>query len=764
MPIDLSYFVDAVNRIAGFGGIIDRVATAIREGLSTLTNNLRQIIQNVLSSLQSALSSRLSAIEYAITNFVNAFRQVLISVQSTLANAVNAVTSFLRDFISRITSAINNAISTIRNLFQSVATQLSNIANNVVNTLRQFFSTIFSNISGIIQNIVERVRSFLQSITDRIERFIDNIIDTIRKIVTGIWEFLKKIWQWIKEKVENAWKWVNEHIFKPFGETLDDTAEGIEKRWQALLALVNAVLANDGAGAVSAVRGIVGTTGRRDLSKYIIGAVLVHLMLSPVINAYATGMLNVLAQTSVMQNPVNPIPAESAVRGVFRGLMSSGDFAHNELKRGIAPELAHIEIESARPLPSPGVIQEGFVRGIIPENVHDSLLKKHGYTDSDIRLFKALYWVIPPLSDIIRMAVREVFTPEIAEKFGQYEDFPEVFAEWAEKQGLTREWAKRYWAAHWDLPSISQGYEMFHRGIIDENELKMLMRALDIMPFWREKLIQMSYSPLTRVDVRRMYAIGVIDEHQVYRAYRDLGYDDEKARWLTEFTKREYSPEEETSVDKYRQLTKGILDKAYRKHLLTPEEYKARLMDIGYSPSDAEFLLSLEDAYREVADEDEVLSPIRKRITNMVIDAYVRDVLTLTETRQHLEDLGLPPIQIEFLILEGDYQRTLSLKRLYVDWVKGLYTSYQIDESESRRLLSNIFPGAGEVDSLLETWYYIRETRDKIPSEATLRAFVKQGLLSVKDYANALRGMGYREVYVRCYLAYYFGVTDENAD
>lgn len=764
MPLDLSYFIDALNRIAGFGGIIDRVATAIREGLSTLTNNLRQIIQNVLSSLQSALSSRLSAIEYAITNFVNVFRQVLISIQSTLANAINAVTSFLRDFISRIISSINTAISTIRNFFQSIATQLSNIANNVVNTLRQFFSTIFSNIGDIIQNIVERIRNFLNEMTSKIENFIDNIIETIYKIVTGIWEFIKKIWQWIKDKAENAWKWINEHIFKPLGETLDDTAEGIEKRWQALLALVNAVLANDGIGAVSAVRGIVGTTGNKDLTKYIIGAVLVHLMLSPVINAYASGMLNVLAQTSIMQNPVNPIPTESAIRGVFRGLISSSDFVNNELKRGIAPELARIEIESSRPLPSPGVVQEAFVRGLITEEFHDSLLKKHGYTENDIRLFKSLYWVIPPLSDIIRMAVREVFSPNIAEKFGQYEDFPEVFAEWAEKQGLSREWAKRYWASHWDLPSITQGYEMFHRGIIDENELKMLMRALDIMPFWREKLIQLSYSPLTRVDVRRMYSLGVIDEQQVYKAYRDLGYDDEKARWLTEFTKREYSPEEETSIDKYRQLTKGIIDKAYRKHLITPEEYKARLIDIGYSPSDADFLLSLENAYREIADEDEVLNPIRKRIVNMVIDAYVRDVLTLTETRQHLEDLGLPPIQIEFLILESDYQRTLYLKRIYLDWIKNLYTSYQIDESESRKLLSNIFPGAGEIDNLLETWYYIRETRDKIPSEPTLRAFVKQGLLSVEEYANALRGMGYREVYVKCYLAYYFGVTNENTD
>ncbi|GAI22279.1 unnamed protein product, partial [marine sediment metagenome] len=111
------------------------------------------------------------------------------------------------------------------------------------------------------------------------------------------------------------------------------------------------------------------------------------------------------------------------------------------------------------------------------------------YTD----VYRTLANPIPPVADIITMAVREAFSPAIAERFGQYEDFPPDFERYASMKGLTPEWSKRYWAAHWSLPSPQQGFEMLHRGIINEDELRMLMRALDIMPFWRDKLMQMSY-------------------------------------------------------------------------------------------------------------------------------------------------------------------------------------------------------------------------------------------------------------------------------
>jgi hypothetical protein len=153
--------------------------------------------------------------------------------------------------------------------------------------------------------------------------------------------------------------------------------------------------------------------------------------------------------------------------------------------------------------------------------------------------------VYPPVGDLITMAVREVFTEEIATKFGQFENIPDKFITEARKSGLTPEYARWYWAAHWRLPGAEQGFRMFQRRIIDESELKMLLRALDVMPFWREKLISLAFHPLTRVDVRRMYKYGVIpriDPKQLgadtplVKTYTDLGYDLENSKRLAVWT------------------------------------------------------------------------------------------------------------------------------------------------------------------------------------------------------------------------------------
>ncbi|GAI59226.1 unnamed protein product, partial [marine sediment metagenome] len=45
-------------------------------------------------------------------------------------------------------------------------------------------------------------------------------------------------------------------------------------------------------------------------------------------------------------------------------------------------------------------------------------------------LYKELAYQIPPVADIITMAVREAFTPDIAARFGQYQDFPSELEEW----------------------------------------------------------------------------------------------------------------------------------------------------------------------------------------------------------------------------------------------------------------------------------------------------------------------------------------------
>ncbi len=200
----------------------------------------------------------------------------------------------------------------------------------------------------------------------------------------------------------------------------------------------------------------------------------------------------------------------------------------------------------------------------------DADLRRIGIHPKYFEMYHALAFPLPPVADMITMAVREAFSPEVATRFGQYEDFPEPFEDFARQKGMSQDWSKRYWAAHWNLPSPQQGFAMLHRGVIDENDLHMLLRAQDVMPFWRDKLVQIAYRPLTRVDVRRMYKEGVLDETEVLSSYLDQGYAQENAERMTEFTIKQTlsSMAKFSSTDILRAFTNGVIRRGEAASLL----------------------------------------------------------------------------------------------------------------------------------------------------------------------------------------------------
>jgi len=226
------------------------------------------------------------------------------------------------------------------------------------------------------------------------------------------------------------------------------------------------------------------------------------------------------------------------VQGNLLQGVSTTDMIDDIAKAGIHPQYAQKYFDGVLTKPNTQDLVEWQLRLDPSLAGLEDELRKTGIHPSYFDVYKTLAHPIPPINDLITMAVREAFTPAIASRFGQYEGLPSEYVEAAAKKGLTKEWAERYWAAHWTLPSVQQGFAMLHRGIIGESDLSLLMRALDIMPFWRDKLMALSYKPLTRVDVRRMHLLGTLDEGGVNKAYRDVGYNDDNARLMTDFTVR----------------------------------------------------------------------------------------------------------------------------------------------------------------------------------------------------------------------------------
>jgi len=219
----------------------------------------------------------------------------------------------------------------------------------------------------------------------------------------------------------------------------------------------------------------------------------------------------------------------------------------------------------------------------------DEELAARGWTPEDIKIIRTVAKSYPSPSDLIRFGLREAWDEEVCSKWGYNADFPQKFKEWMERLGFDPEWALLYWRAHWQIPSPTMGYEMFHRGIISREELEELLRINDYPAGWRERLVKLSYTPITRVDIRRLYKLGIIrTPEELVRRYMDIGYSEDDARALAEFTIKEY-------VDKERELTKSEIVKAYKLGRFSREEAKNYLTKIDYSETYAEILLDTAD-------------------------------------------------------------------------------------------------------------------------------------------------------------------------
>ncbi|KKL75309.1 hypothetical protein LCGC14_2056170, partial [marine sediment metagenome] len=191
---------------------------------------------------------------------------------------------------------------------------------------------------------------------------------------------------------------------------------------------------------------------------------------------------------------------------------------------GVASGYFQILRELSRPRPGLGELQSLVNRVEISETEAAEALVARGFLPSDATNLIALRRVLPSASEVIRFAVREALDEGIVSRFGLDDDFPEAAVALAERVGLQREDLKFNWRAHWELPSITQAFEMLHRDVIQPDDLQLLLRTQDVMPFWRDKLTAIAFATFTRVDIRRFFRQGVFEIEDVVRRYQDIGY------------------------------------------------------------------------------------------------------------------------------------------------------------------------------------------------------------------------------------------------
>jgi len=609
---------------------LDRLGELITEGI----DERGLVSERALALLREKIVDRIDSVDIANQDVIAAIGSKLTVIPNAIGDGVDDILDALQEKV----------VGPIDAVLASVQEQ----ADVLITSLGGLLSVVLEQITGVLSSALEPLQTLAGTIgtgvTEAFGSFVPNLV-----------EFLAPdAWERVKGLVEDF-------------ESTPDLPEGLK----ALTAPGQLPLL--GAGAV-------------------LLPIIAFAALSAVISAtLGPWGQNVTANVNRKARPMR-LQVGDAIRARRRGFMTAEQ---------LGDELAQVGYSDARTATLQSLdaeqlqVQETlslWLREAIDLDEAVTRLEKLGFTVPDIEHLQTLAFPIPGVQDLITMAVREVFSPEIAEKFGQFEEIPDAYLEWTKKQGLTAFWARNIWAAHWVLPSMQMGFQMLHRGVIDEDTLDNLFVAQDVMPFWRDRIAQIAFRPFTRVDIRRMHSANVLTDDEVFTSYKELGYNEEKARAQQLFTLRITAAQRAPRANKERDLTRADILSLMSANLIPPEEAFDSLVAINYDDNEAGLLIA--------RAQIKMITRDRSARKELIFDKFKVGIVSFDVAQDSLVEMGLTLVELE----------------------------------------------QAQTDLIT-----LRERRITLPTKANFDAFFKAGLITSDEYREGLALLGYAEHWIELY-------------
>jgi len=110
-----------------------------------------------------------------------------------------------------------------------------------------------------------------------------------------------------------------------------------------------------------------------------------------------------------------------------------------------------------------------------------------------------------------------------------------------------------------------------------------------------------------------------------------------------------------------------------------------------------------------------------------------------------LLDLGLDPTEIPLKLSVADYAYSEAMKDHAIDLVGESYIKRVITQNDAYAMLGSLDLTGAQQSQILGEWDVERQLRTRTLSEAQYRKAMQEGLMTVDDYTEAMRGLGYNE-------------------
>jgi len=340
---------------------------------------------------------------------------------------------------------------------------------------------------------------------------------------------------------------------------------------------------------------------------------------------------------------------------------------------------------------------------------------------------------MPSPQDLVNWEAKEVFEPEMIARYGLDDEFAGLDLTLFEKLGVTPEQALNYWRAHWEHASWNQVVEMVRRGQMTEPDVWDWFRLVEIPPFWRQKLINISWEVPTRVDVRRFWDMRTIDEARLREIYTAQGYHGKDLEDYVLWTK--------IYVDFPDLMTR------YKNGWLTLDDVRSELEKLGMSAERAEELIQTK--VKAVASE--VLAKQRDLTMSQIVKGVKKAVISRPEGAALLEDMGYDPYEATYILAieipQDEVVTEVKIRELTkADILNGLKAGI-ISEPDAMSKLLGLRYLPDDAEFILSIYRATvtppAEAKEREASKADIVKAVKMGLITPEDAYLMLQDIGF---------------------
>lgn len=739
----------------GFGSD-DDLANSINDELER-----QRLIDDINKAVSSTLGNKIftatNSINNSISNTTSQLGGKIFTSTSSINSNVDAEAAFTRNKINSLGVYLNNEIDNSTNkLYDSVKSSTSLISNRITNQTRELSTTI-SNILGsdddLLQNQNNILKFYLAHIADTIEKSSANMSTEIAQEL-DLQGFISELTNTIQEQQLQTSNSIGD-IFAPLARMFGFLPSENESN-QAVRGLGDIFykLTRNEYATLDEVRQDLDS---RFSGNFLLAWVLKMLIFGSTLFGISHSIgrpfaLNIEKLAAATATP-NELSAENLLSLMVSDRLSEDDYYARMKEIGYNRDNAEKFSRLGHQTYSLSEIRQLHFREMEQPREIKRLIGALGYNEHQTTQILELFEVQPTPSDIVRFAVKDVYDEDVVSEFGLDDELKQTYLDDAAKIGMTEDLARKYWRSSWTLPSLTQGYEMFHRSEINEAQLDQLFKAADIVPFWREKLLKINYSPYTRVDARRMHKLGVLDDDELLRAYKDIGYDDEKASKMVQWTIEYNNLGGDDNIQSNRDLTRSLIIKAYKLGVSNLTDTKVQLMQLGYSDENAQTILDIADIETGIDLIPEQQKDNARKIERILAYGITNAILSEDDFITEYVNLGYTNEQAQEELNYLNWEKFITVRELLTQQVKEQYVKYIIDENNARSILAANNFGNEEINEVISLWDIERDNRTRVPTKTDLDKFISKGIIDISEYIQYMRANGYADNTIFYYLS-----------